>query len=254
MTGQCPNFIFSRLSPSELRQSYRLRYEVFCRQRRLIPPSVHADGLETDEYDRTSIHIGAFDMRGDLVGVMRLVRSAVLDLPMFRHCHPADVDLPLLFDPMVLCEVSRLAVSAGQARQWIPEFADEVVGAHDGDPVRLFWSHGEPRGGMGSAVIMGLVRCGYEESKREGIGYWIAAMEPSLKRRLKRLNVYWETAGPAFDYYGMVKPYKLSVAAYEARVAANRPQLVGAPLSNLRLPPGMSRGACSRDLRVQPLA
>lgn len=133
MTGQFPAFICSRLAPSDLRQSYRLRYEVFCRQRRLIPPSDYADGLETDEYDRTSIHIGAFDMRGDLVGVMRLVRSAVVDLPMFRHCHPVDVDLPVLFDPMELCEVSRLAVSAAQARQWIPESADEVVGACGGD-------------------------------------------------------------------------------------------------------------------------
>lgn len=99
-------------------------------------------------------------------------------------------------------------------------------------------------------MIMGLVRCGYEESKREGIEYWIAAMEPSLKRRLKRLNVCFETAGTAFDYYGMVKPYKLSVAAYEARVAADRPQLVDARLSHWRLRTGISRGGRSSPLDV----
>jgi N-acyl amino acid synthase of PEP-CTERM/exosortase system len=210
---------FSRLGASELRDTYRLRYEVFCRETQLIPASRCPDGSETDDYDKDAIHVGAYDSGGVLVGSLRMVRSRSLDLPMFRYCHPVDIKFPVLFDPMALAEVSRLAVSKSRTR-WFDEGGPRRGGT--GSRPGL---HGEPGAASGRSfgpeVMTGLARCAYRESKREGIEFWIVAMERSLHRLLKRIDVDFEPAGAPFDYYGEVVPYKLSARAVEA-AAANR--------------------------------
>src|ERR1700730_16115236 len=69
-----------------LEKSYRLRYHVYCLERTFLRAEDYPQGLETDEFDRHSIHIGAVDARSELAGTVRIVRPSELGLPLFRHC------------------------------------------------------------------------------------------------------------------------------------------------------------------------
>ena len=60
-------------APALLQHSYRLRYQVYCLERRFLRPEDYPQGTETDEFDPHSIHIGAMDRRGTLAGTARLV-------------------------------------------------------------------------------------------------------------------------------------------------------------------------------------
>ncbi len=201
-------FTFSRLTtPSELRACYRLRYEVYCHQSGLLDAAKYPDQIERDAYDKDSVHVGAWNRNGDLVGTLRLVRSARLILPLFAHCDHKDLNVPVLCHPEKIAEISRLCVSKVLTRHPRPE-------ADDAERLAL---RARNRA-AGPEVVAGIVRLMYAESKREDVQHWLVAMERSLFRLLKRIEFYFEPAGAPFEYHGEVVPYRLSVAAFEARI------------------------------------
>ena len=69
-----------------LEQSYRLRYQVYCLERKFLRAEDYPNGLEIDEFDRHAAHIGAIDSHGELAGTARVVRSSEQGLPIFEHC------------------------------------------------------------------------------------------------------------------------------------------------------------------------
>ncbi len=69
-----------------LEQSYRLRYQVYCLERKFLRAEDYPNGLEIDEFDRHAAHIGAIDSHGELAGTARVVRASEQGLPIFEHC------------------------------------------------------------------------------------------------------------------------------------------------------------------------
>ena len=183
----------------------RLRYEVYCLERKFRDAADYPDGREQDEFDAHSIHVFARDRNGDVAGAVRLVRHSPLGLPVEAHgrLSSATPDVPR----GEWAEISRLILAPRYRRQTLAE------------PL-LLW---------------GLFGRMFEVSRRDGITYWIAAMEDSLWRLLRRFGFPFSPAGDPMDYFGRVVPYGATldslepgyrtIRAFQARMAGSRPEL-----------------------------
>ena len=190
---------------SDLDDIHRLRYEVYCLERKFRDAADYPDGRELDEFDAHSINVFARDSKGDVAGAVRLVRHSALGLPV--ECHGrlslATRDVPR----RDWAEVSRLILAREYRRQTLEE------------PL-LLW---------------GLFGRMFEVSRQAGITYWIAAMEDSLYRLLRRFGFPFSPAGEPMDYFGRVVPYGATldslepgyrkIRAFQARMAGSRPEL-----------------------------
>src|SRR5690606_32062710 len=58
--------IFRALEPDDtpalLEASYRLRYQVYCRERGFLPAECYPDEIETDAFDAHAVHLGVLNM------------------------------------------------------------------------------------------------------------------------------------------------------------------------------------------------
>lgn len=185
--------------PDLMAQSYRLRYQVYCLERKFLKASNYPDQLECDEYDGCSLHAGVLSRPGQLIGTVRFVTGSTSDLPLFRHCTISpECESALRVDGIQLAEVSRLCVS----RAYRDDSAED------------------------SRVALSLFRAGYQTSKRNRVTHWLAAMEPSLHRLLSSIGVPFRIAGPVADYFGPVAPYVCDLHEFdEIILSGSRPRL-----------------------------
>lgn len=225
-------FVSLEDNPDYLRQSYALRYEVYCEETGFLNPLDYPDGLETDEFDPFSLHIGAVNQHDKIIGTARLVRPSVHGLPMESHCREFYDDFYRdhgVQDPYVvlhgagMAEISRLAVSSRYRRR-----ANDGRYALSADAQRR-----PPQGTVENdrrtsrpVIALGLYKALYQASKRNGISHWLAAMEMPLTRHLRRYQLMFKQIGPEVDYYGPVRPYLLSVADTERRMSRRLPDLM----------------------------
>ena len=52
---------------------YKLRYDIYCKEKGWLDSSNYLKSLENDKYDKSSIQFGAFDVNNTLVGSVRLI-------------------------------------------------------------------------------------------------------------------------------------------------------------------------------------
>jgi N-acyl amino acid synthase of PEP-CTERM/exosortase system len=200
-------------APELLVQSYRLRYQVYCLERRFLLADDYPDRLERDAFDQHSVHVGVVDPCNELAGTARLVRNSDQGLPLFRRCtvFPWVVRAD---DPAVtLVEVSRLSISRQYSRRredgclessMIPE-SDRRL------PPPLH----ERRSGR-DEVFITLLKAIYQAAKRLRATHWVAATETSLQRRVVQYGVPFVLAGPESEYLGRIAPYVMSLAEFDA--------------------------------------
>src|ERR1700732_5361152 len=103
--------------PRLLENSYALRYRVYCLERKFLRAENYPLGLEIDEFDRHSIHVGAVDALGELAGTARVVNISEIGLPLFRHCTTFPQEWEGHAAPQRLVEVGRLSVSRTYRRR-----------------------------------------------------------------------------------------------------------------------------------------
>ena len=197
----------------DLKKLYQLRYDVYCLQKGFLDPENYPENFETDVFDKHSLHFGAFDDLGNALGTLRLVKSSSQGFPMLGHC---DIDVP---DHILenAGEISRLAVSTIiRKRKSDGEYGMEIEGdALDRRPInRAINNRRQHR----PDIVVGLYKSLYQESKRQGITHWLAAMEPGLLKLLRRFYFNFESIGPEVDYYGPVRPYIVSLETVEDQV------------------------------------
>jgi len=185
-------------NPDLLNDSYRLRYQVYCLERGFLRPDDYPDQMERDEFDRVALHVGVVDQEQALVATARLVKVGLAGLPLFRHCRIDAYEDELYCETNRVAEVSRLCTSrCASGRQ-----------------------------STRKSVALGLYRAIYQASKRHDITHWVAAMEPSLQRRLGSIGVPFKTAGPITDYCGPVAPYVLDMQEFDMVIMSRtRPAL-----------------------------
>jgi len=192
--------------PLLLKQSYNLRYQVYCIERGFLRAVDYPDLLEIDEFDKYSVHVGVLNRQGNLMGTARLVQPSAAGLPMFPRCSLFE-DVPLLSQKRALIvETGRLAISRRT----------------DSQDRRM-------AGDIALQVFKGV----YQASKRYGFTHWVAATEKSLQRLMARYGFPWKPIGPETDYYGMVAPYLLSLDEFDGIILSGRLPILNVFLDGL---------------------
>jgi N-acyl amino acid synthase of PEP-CTERM/exosortase system len=221
-------FRFARVHEgSGLEAAFRIRYQVYCVERRFLPEADYPEQAETDEFDGDSVHAVATHLSGEPAGTARLVLSSRRGFPAARHCvfdepfgYLAETGHPALAH---VAEVSRLAISKSFRRRrydglyGAPPRTDPSIG-----PDQVVVPFAPPRNSP--EIIIGLWRVLYQESKRCDIRHWILAMERGLLLLVKRMGFDCVPVGPEVDYYGPVRPYIVSLEALEQRLVHRFPQ------------------------------
>ena len=241
-----PYFTFEHVRAGDdvekMRQIYALRYEVYCLECGFLPPEQFRNGLESDDYDAHSVHFTAHNLGNEVVGSLRLVQPADLQVfPFEHHCKTLfkDIRLPSRSE----CgEISRLVVRKNYRRR----SGDSLAGVSeaflaDPSPHAIQQGVGLERRSNSPQILLGLYREAYRYSLNAGIRYWYAAMEKPLARALARFEFVFTPIGVETDYYGPVTPYIADLRELEIRVGAANPELMAwmrgnAPTANSRKP------------------
>ena len=181
-------------TPSLVREAFRLRHQVYCRERGYEPDR---GGLETDEFDGHARHAVVCNQRnGEVVGTVRLIlpiTKKARSLPMHQICQTRLLDgLPAA----TTGEVSRFAVS--RERRSSGTAADPLL--------RL-------------GLVQGLVRM----SRDAGVTHWCAVLERSLLRLLRMTAIHFLPVGPCVEFHGLRQPAVAHVGGLMARMEQEQP-------------------------------
>jgi len=183
-----------------MQQVFELRFQIYCLERCFLPAANYPDRCEIDEYDASSAHFCAFNLRHELVGYVRLVPPDLTkSFPFQSHCS-ALLEGAALAPPAQAAEVSRLMVRYDYRRRRGDLLAGITAGPDQG-VVAQDMRDKSPQ------ILLSLYRQVYAYSLAHGIDYWYAAMERPLARALIQMNFAFRQIGPASDYYGVVAPY-----------------------------------------------
>lgn len=217
------NFEFCIIDGTKyLRDSYALRYQVYCHERNFLDAEDYPSKLEIDHFDAHAIHIGAINPEGELVGTLRLVLPSKRGLPLLEHC-ALFKDETHITSPYYKssAEISRLAVFRASSNSNINSLkntanADDLI-------VDVQTNKKALRDKL--FITLGLYQAMYSTSKLHGISHWFASMERSLWRLLNFQGIQFKAIGPEVDYYGPVSPYLANIAHLEEYVKANNVDL-----------------------------
>jgi N-acyl amino acid synthase of PEP-CTERM/exosortase system len=201
-------------APRLLEESYRLRYQVYCLERRFLPPELYPDQLEVDVFDRHSVHIGVLDAHGEVVATARLIEPSAAGLPLFDHCTIFPDEVSGDDTARRVVEISRLSMSRKYNRRAGDEFhsLEGVTGRTDG-----------PERRRGPDLVLALFKACYQASKRGGFTHWLAAHDKSLQRMIvKKYGFPFRRIGPETDYYGAVAPYLMDLQEFDQVILSHR--------------------------------
>ena len=220
-----------------LRTVYRLRYKVYCEEWGFERPEDYPDGLETDIFDKQSVHFLVENGTRRLVGTIRLILSSPEGFPLEKYC---ELDININELPREsLAEISRLAISKEFRRRaedrfiYGPEEERRNIGS-------LNNSHGKFRRRSGDGdktekpfherrmkheAVASLYKAVYLESKRRQITHWYAVMTKGLYILLSRLGIDFHAIGEPVDYHGIRTPYVGEIKKIEQSVSIKNPEL-----------------------------
>jgi N-acyl amino acid synthase of PEP-CTERM/exosortase system len=190
--------------PRLLIESYALRYQVYCRERKFLAAENYPNRLERDEFDLHSIHTGVVDMQGVLCGTARIVKPSELGLPLLRHCEMFPHEAEFAGRDSRVIEVGRLAVSRSYRR-----------------PGGNLDAAGMRRRGR-EEVLLTLLKALYQQTKRLGATHWLAATEGSLPRLLSQHGFPCRAIGPEAEYFGAVTPYAMDLKEFDDVILSRR--------------------------------
>lgn len=189
-------------TPETIEAAFRLRYQVYCRERDYEQGQGQR---ETDPFDAHARHAILVQRRtGSVVGTVRVICSANTEivaglgnigpgLPMQRLL-PADLLQAL--PSAGTGEVSRFALSK-----------EMRSGACDGDAL----------------LRLGLVRGAVHVSSLMGLTHWCAIMESGLLRLLRTSGIHFQPLGPAIEHHGLRQPCVAAIGPLLSRVRRERP-------------------------------
>jgi N-acyl amino acid synthase of PEP-CTERM/exosortase system len=193
-------------SPERLAEAYRLRYQVYCVENVFEQANQHSGGLETDEFDKHSVHSLLIHRPTAMVaGTVRLIlpngSGDVAALPVSQVCTDPALRDPVLFPPERTAEISRFAVSKAFRRRITDTTHADM---HFVDGVGTDRAH--ERRILTPNITLGLMKAIAEMSIRNGITHLTAMMEPALLRLTSRLGIKFTPLGRLVDYHGQRQP------------------------------------------------
>lgn len=187
-------------TPALQEQAYKLRYQVYCKEKNFENPDAHPLELEIDEFDARSVHSVIIDRPTRAVtATVRLILpnpdGFEKSFPIQGVCSHPMLRTQKLFYSARSAEISRFAVSK--------EFSRRAADSHQSR--QLADPRSESRASMPN-ITLGLMNGIVRMSVEHGISEWFAVMEPTLLRLLARFGIYFSPIGPMVDYHGMRQP------------------------------------------------
>lgn len=155
-------YIFKEVQTDKEREDYfRLRYDVYCIEKKYLPKNKYPNELEKDKYDSSSKHfIVKFVTSDKVVGAVRIIMNQDVGVQAGEY-----VEMPSNIDLLKLAEISRFLVKK--------EFRS---------------SNHEVNFLLGKGL--------YEYSLKNGIEYWIAVMYTETWRIFSRIGLPFITIAP----------------------------------------------------------
>ena len=203
---------YFRIQPAfseELRRNvFRIRHAVYCEELGYEP--VREDGLESDAFDRHSIHcLLQAVASGEYVGCVRLVltdpNDPVRPLPFEALCRDTvqrNIVDPSAFDRTRIAEVSRLAVIARYRRRRGEQKVALGIDESDfGTPDRPRFPY------IAAGLYLGMLA----QARHHGIETLFMLTERRLAKQLSRLGVGMRTIGTPIEHRGLRYPSMMSV-------------------------------------------
>lgn len=190
-----------------LAMSYRLRYQSFVLERLFFRKENYPSQLESDSFDRASVHVGVLNSRNELVGTARIVTSNGAGLPLFRYCTLFPEETTVSDPSNTVVELSRVCLNRRSNRRG----ALGPIAPADVRALSALPSAPEP-GHESNDPLATLIKGMYQATKRMHATHWIIAIEKSLRRRIVRYGLPFRQVGPEVDYFGPVSPYVMSLA------------------------------------------
>ena len=193
-----------------------IRYQVYCVERGFESAEEHATGLETDVYDKRAL-AGLLIHRpsGDAMGTVRLVLPdfAVPGVfPVGELLHENGIELKDYVPLAEATEVSRFAISKNFRRR---ASDDKEIGASG--PGR------SERIRQGNLPSLSLIQFLVRHSARNGLQYWVAAMEVKLLRMLHGMGIHFTAIGPQVMHHGLRQPCYCHVPTMLAALKDEQP-------------------------------
>ena len=221
-------FKFKRVDSEELlKETYRVRYEVYCEECGFLPTADYPDGLEIDKFDKSSMHFAAF-ADDNVIGTARLVLYSEHGYPLNEHCKELSINEAEL-PKNGLVEVSRLALRKSFRRRKEDGIyaVESYLKKSEGGilPENPDEKSEQDRKRKSPVVILGLYKTMYQETLRVGFSHWYAAMERKLWYGLKTFHFTFQEIGPQVDYYGPVIPFLGIIEQLEKEVSTHSPEL-----------------------------
>jgi len=205
-------------TPERIRESMRLRYQVYCVETGFENPAENPDGLERDSADDHALHsLLIHRPSGTVAGTVRLI------LP---QAHLPDRALPALAVSPAMqtkvgtslpagrtAEISRFSVSKAFRRR----VEDGLYSAFlsETDPAIL------GRRALPS-ITLGLMRAIVTMTREAGMSHVVAVIEPALVRLLLRLGIRFDQTGETVIYHGMRHPVYRDMTELLAEIHARR--------------------------------
>ena len=215
--------LFRKVATDEERQEvFRLRYKVYCEEWGFEKPEDHPGWIEKDEFDARSVHfVAKVNKDGDerIIGTVRIILPSDKGFPIEKHCRITS-DLSGI-DRKKIGEISRLAIS----KDYRKRLDDAYYENKDLSNVVSVPAANIERRRSRQAIVCGLYRSIYIESKEQGLTHWYAVMTMGLYTLLKRIDIVLKPIGPEVDYHGFRTPYIASIAEIEQNVAGRRNEL-----------------------------
>ncbi len=184
------------------KESYKLRYHIYCLETGFENPEQYPDGMEYDDDDVRSVHyLIRHRKSGEYAATVRLIlpyenRPDEL-LPIEKHFKFDNVAVTQAISRQHLGEVSRFCVSKSFKRR--RNEADTLTS------VSPYWEQdyfttGERR--TFPYIVFSLMACIIKASREHNIDYLYGTMETPWLRFLAASGLHWVKIGPAVDYHG----------------------------------------------------
>jgi N-acyl amino acid synthase of PEP-CTERM/exosortase system len=204
-------------SPKLLASALSLRYQVYCLERKFEEPDQFADRLETDEYDRRSIHgLIFYRLSDEAIGTTRLILPELggTGLPIQSLLRKLDLDAANYFPTGTTAEVSRFAISRDFRRR--NSDRAPLSGENETPSSR----ESECRSNL---PCLGLAQILVRMSLARGITHWAALMEPKLLRMLAAMGIHFTSIGPRIFHHGIRQPSLCHVPAMLEQLYYEKP-------------------------------
>ena len=202
-------FRFGQVTDDDvLKDTFRMRYEVYVDEFGFEDEADHPNGLETDAYEKESIHFACLNETDSVVATIRLVLHSAKGFPIE---HATKLNFPgEKPGPDKTGEISRLTVTKDLRRRkedgmyGVESYLKKKEGGvlpDDGSIPK------EMQGRKNPIIVLGLYQVMFHESLRQGLTHWYMITEKKIFYTLKKYGFLFHQIGEPVQYHGERIPY-----------------------------------------------